>query len=76
MERPDPDCIVRARKVRFNVALRPRETNCCLMSTEARWPIRDGDEWEKGDRRVNIEIGANPEVQGCRGPLPEQQNVN
>ena len=48
MERPDPDCIVRARKVRFNVALRPRETNCCLTSTEARWPIRDGDEWEKG----------------------------
>ena len=25
---------------------------CCLMSTEARWPIRDGDKWEKGDRRV------------------------
>ena len=25
---------------------------CCLTSTEARRPIRDGDEWEKGDRRV------------------------
>ena len=25
---------------------------CCLTSTEARRPVRDGDEWEKGDRRV------------------------
>ena len=25
---------------------------CCLTSTEARRPIRDGDEWKKGDRRV------------------------
>ena len=31
---------------------RERERLCCLMSTEARRPIRDGDEWEKGDRRV------------------------
>ena len=22
---------------------------CCLMSMEARRPIRDGDEWEKGE---------------------------
>ena len=25
---------------------------CCLTSTEARRPTGDGDEWEKGDRRV------------------------
>ena len=25
---------------------------CCLTSTEARRPIRDGDGWEKGDGRV------------------------
>ena len=25
---------------------------CCLISTEARRPIRDGNEWEKEDRRV------------------------
>ena len=25
---------------------------CCLTSTEARRPVRDGDEWEKRDRRV------------------------
>ena len=25
---------------------------CCLTSTEARRPIRLGDKWEKGDRRV------------------------
>ena len=24
---------------------------CCLTSTEARRPIRDGDEWGKGDRK-------------------------
>ena len=29
-----------------------RERICCLTFTEARWPVRDGDEWEKGDRRV------------------------
>ena len=26
--------------------------NCCLTSTEANRPIRDGDEWEKGERRA------------------------
>ena len=31
-----------------------RERLRCLMSTEARRPIRDGDEWEKGDRRVKL----------------------
>ena len=31
---------------------RERENICCLTSTEASRPIRDGDEWEKGDRRV------------------------
>ena len=25
---------------------------CCLTSTEVSRPVRDGDEWEKGDRRV------------------------
>ena len=30
----------------------PSHEFCCLTSTEARRPIRDGDEWEKGDRRV------------------------
>ena len=25
-----------------------RERLCCLTSTEARRPVRDGDEWEKG----------------------------
>ena len=25
---------------------------CCLTSTEARRPIRDGDEWASGDRRM------------------------
>ena len=34
-------------------------------------PIRDGDEWEKG----NLETGTIPEDQGCRGPPPEQQDV-
>ena len=29
-----------------------RERLCCLTSTEARRPVRDGNEWEKGDRRV------------------------
>ena len=31
---------------------RARERLCCLTSTEARRPIRDGDEREKWDRRV------------------------
>ena len=31
---------------------RERERLFCLTSTEASRPIRDGDEWEKGDRRV------------------------
>ena len=26
--------------------------NCCLTSMEANRPIRDVDEWEKGERRV------------------------
>ena len=29
-----------------------KERICCLAATEASRPIRDGDEWEKGDRRV------------------------
>ena len=33
------------------ISMRERERLCCL-TTEARRPIRDGDEWEKGDRRV------------------------
>ena len=57
-----------------------REIICCLTSTEASRPIRDGDERGKGDRRVKTKTkqktGANPEEQGCRGPPPEQQNVN
>ena len=44
----------------------------CLTSTEARRPIRDGDEWERGTEERNLETGANPEDQGCRGPPPEQ----
>ena len=28
------------------------ERFCCLTFTEASRPVRDGDEWEKGDRRV------------------------
>ena len=49
---------------------------CCLTSTEARSPIRDGDEWEKGDRRVKPRNRRQPRrLQGCRGPPPEQQNV-
>ena len=47
----------------------------CLTSTEARRPIRDGDEWERGIEEWNLETGANPEGQGCRGPPPEQQDV-
>ena len=35
-----------------SVRERERERLCCLMSTEASRPIRDGDEWEKGERRV------------------------
>ena len=48
---------------------------CCLTSMEARRPIRDGDEWEKGTEEQNLETGTNPEDQGCDGPLPEQQDV-
>ena len=48
---------------------------CCLTSTEARRPVRDGDEWERGTEEWNLETGANPEDQGCHGPPPEQQNV-
>jgi len=47
---------------------------CCLTSTEARRPIRDGDEWECGTEEWNLETGANPENQSCRGPPPEQQD--
>ena len=46
---------------------------CCLMSMEVRRPIRDGDEWERGTEEWNLETGANPEDQGCRGPPPEPQ---
>ena len=38
----------------------PRGTEvsfCCLTSTEARKPIRNGDEWENGDRRVKRRNG-------------------
>ena len=31
---------------------RERERVCCLTSTEASRPIRDGDEWEMEERRV------------------------
>ena len=48
---------------------------CCLTSTEARRPIRDGDEWEAGIEESNLGTDANPEDQGCRGPPPEQQDV-
>ena len=41
---------------------------CCLTSTEARRSIRDGDEWERRTEEWNLETGANPEDQGCRGP--------
>ena len=47
---------------------RERERLRCLMSTEASRPIRDGNKWEKGDRRVKPQ-------NRCRGPPPEQQNV-
>ena len=30
---------------------RERERLCCLTSTEARRPIRDGDEWQKGGQK-------------------------
>ena len=33
---------------------------CIVTSTEARRPIRDGDEWEKGDRRVKPRIRRQP----------------
>ena len=49
---------------------------CCLTSTEASRPIRNGDEWERGKEECNLETGADAEDQGCRGPPPEQQNVN
>ena len=58
--------------------LTTESSSCCLTSTEARKPVRDGDEWEKGDRRLSEtskQWGANPEDQGCRGPPPERQNV-
>ena len=48
---------------------------CCLTSTEARRPIRDADEWERGTEEWNLETGANLEDQGCRGPPPERQDV-
>ena len=48
---------------------------CCLTSTEVRRPIRDGDEWENGDRRPRPQNRCQLEYQGCRGPLSEQQNV-
>ena len=35
----------------------------------------DRDEWEKGTEELNLETGANPKDQGCRGPPPEQQDV-
>ena len=28
---------------------RERERDCCITCTEASRPIRDGDEWERGD---------------------------
>ena len=42
---------------------------------EARRPIWDGDEWERGTEERNLKTGANPEDRGCRGPPPEQQDV-
>ena len=47
--------------------------NFCLTSTEAKWPIRDGDKGGKGRESEGSIAGANPEDQGCRGPPPEQQ---
>ena len=37
-----------------------REINCCLTSTEARRPIRDGDEGGKGERRVKPQNSRQP----------------
>ena len=34
------------------VLKRERERHFCLKSTEASMPVRDGDEWENGERRV------------------------
>ena len=36
------------RSVKFADDSIERERNCCLTSTEASRPIRDGDEWERG----------------------------
>ena len=48
----------------------------CLTSTEARWPVRDGDKGGGSGRKSEDSIaGANPEDQGCRPRTPpEQQN--
>ena len=40
-------------------------SSCCLTSTEARRPIRDGDEWEKGDRRVKPAARTTVSVRHC-----------
>ena len=45
---------------------------CCFTSTEARWPIRDGDIRE-GDDRVKARSRKPPEKdRRDRGPPPEQ----
>ena len=52
---------------------------CCLTSTGARRPIRDGVEWEKGERRVKPPNRRQPHAetdQARHGPPPERwQNV-
>ena len=54
---------------------------CCLTSTEARRPItvlvlETGTSGKKEIEEWDLETGANPDDQGCRGPPPEQQNVS
>ena len=51
----------------------PRGTEvsfCCLTSTEARRPIRDGDEWEKGDRCYHRRVRPRNRRQPGRPRLP------
>ena len=70
-------CLVSWFNDEFSPKRKPRrwERLCCLTSTKASRPIRDGDEWKRGTEEWNLETGANPENLGCRGPPPEQQNV-
>ena len=54
----------RAQKLCESRGGRPDLLSCCLTSTEARWPIRDGDRVGRGRESERLDRGNRPKKTG------------